>query len=131
MKRFNRKKLIPSLAASVMVAAATLAPLPSFLVAGNVYAATKSPIGTVAKVTPTVPSSTATKTADQLPTSTVPTVTPAVPSSAATKTTDQLPAAKDTTSNVPSTTADKVLDKGSPSPTPTPTTNASKTVKNS
>jgi hypothetical protein len=38
MKRFNRKKLIPSLAASVMVAVATLAPLPSFLTSGNVYA---------------------------------------------------------------------------------------------
>ena len=34
MKRFNRKKLIPSLAASFMVAAATFAPLP--LVAGSV-----------------------------------------------------------------------------------------------
>ncbi len=38
MKRFNRKKLIPSLAASVIVAAATLAPLPGFLASGNVYA---------------------------------------------------------------------------------------------
>jgi hypothetical protein len=36
MKRFNRKKLIPSLAASLMVAAATFAPLPSFLAAGSV-----------------------------------------------------------------------------------------------
>ena len=36
MKRFNRKKLIPSLAASVMVAAATFAPLPGFLVSGSV-----------------------------------------------------------------------------------------------
>ena len=36
MKRF--KKLIPSLAASVMVAAATLAPLPSFLTAGVAHA---------------------------------------------------------------------------------------------
>ena len=34
MKHFNRKKLIPSLAASVMVAAATLAPLP--LAAGSI-----------------------------------------------------------------------------------------------
>jgi hypothetical protein len=36
MKRFNRKKLIPSLAASVMVAAATFAPLSGFLAAGSV-----------------------------------------------------------------------------------------------
>ena len=38
MNCFNRKKLIPSLAASVIVAAATLAPLPGFLASGNVYA---------------------------------------------------------------------------------------------
>ena len=38
MKGFNRTKLIPSLAASAMVAVATLAPLPGFLAAGNVYA---------------------------------------------------------------------------------------------
>jgi hypothetical protein len=38
MKCFNRTKLIPSLAASAMVAVATLAPLPGFLTAGNVYA---------------------------------------------------------------------------------------------
>jgi hypothetical protein len=38
MKRFNRKKLIPSLAASVMVAAATFAPLSGFLAAGSVHA---------------------------------------------------------------------------------------------
>jgi hypothetical protein len=46
MKCFNRKKLIPSLAASVMVAAATLAPLPGFLAAGSVvHAAPASPLG--------------------------------------------------------------------------------------
>ena len=95
MKRFNRKKLIPSLAASVMVAAATLAPLPSLLAAGNVYAATNSPTSTVATVTPTVPSSTATKTPGQLPTGTVATAIPTVPSSTAAKPADQLPAAKD------------------------------------
>jgi hypothetical protein len=36
MKGFTRKRLIPSLAASVMVAAATFAPLPSFLASGSV-----------------------------------------------------------------------------------------------
>lgn len=45
MKGFNRKRLIPSLAASVMVAAATLAPLPGFLASGNVYAA--PPLGNI------------------------------------------------------------------------------------
>jgi hypothetical protein len=38
MRGFNRKRLIPSLAAFAMIAAATLAPLPSFLAAGSVYA---------------------------------------------------------------------------------------------
>src|SRR5262249_39040822 len=38
MKGLTRKRLIPSLAASVMVAAATLAPLPGFLAAGSVHA---------------------------------------------------------------------------------------------
>jgi hypothetical protein len=46
MKRFNRKKLIPSLAASLMVAAATLAPLPGFLAAGGVaHADPAHPLG--------------------------------------------------------------------------------------
>src|SRR5713101_3643083 len=39
MKGFHRTKLIPSLAASAMLAV-TLAPLPSFLAPANVYAAT-------------------------------------------------------------------------------------------
>src|SRR5262249_47506678 len=47
MKCFNRKRLIPSLGASVMVAAATLAPLPSFLASGTVFAA---PLGTIQTV---------------------------------------------------------------------------------
>jgi hypothetical protein len=38
MKCFNWKRLIPSLAASAMVAAATLTPLPGFLTSGNAYA---------------------------------------------------------------------------------------------
>ena len=38
MNCFNRKKLIPSLATSVMIAATTLALLPGFLTSGNVYA---------------------------------------------------------------------------------------------
>jgi hypothetical protein len=41
MKSFNRKKLISSLAASAMVAAATLAPLPGLL-ASNAYAVSPS-----------------------------------------------------------------------------------------
>ncbi len=51
MKGPNLKKLIPSLAASVMVAAATLAPLPGLLATGNVYA---NPAPATTTVTPTV-----------------------------------------------------------------------------
>ena len=39
MKSFNQTKLISSLAASIMVATATLAPLPGFLASGSVHAA--------------------------------------------------------------------------------------------
>ena len=51
MKGSNRKKLIPSLAASVMVAAATLAPLPGLLASSNVYA---NPASATTLATPTV-----------------------------------------------------------------------------
>ena len=48
MKRFTCKRLIPSLAASAMVAAATLAPLPGFLAAGSmVHADPVSPLGLI------------------------------------------------------------------------------------
>ncbi|SRR6266849_5461835 len=43
MKGFHRTKLIPSLAASAMLAV-TLAPLPGFLAPANVYAATRTPL---------------------------------------------------------------------------------------
>ena len=45
MKSFRR--LIPSLAASAMIAAATFAPLPGFLAAGSVHADPPQPLGRV------------------------------------------------------------------------------------
>ena len=77
MKRSNRKKLIPSLAASVMVAVATFAPLPSFLASGNVYA---TPIAK--------PDSIASSTAHNLPNANAILPPRAIPASPATLNTD-------------------------------------------
>ena len=119
MKGSTRKRLIPSLAASIVVAAATFAPLPSFLTSGNAYADAKLPIGTIVKVVSKdaskVTDSTASKTSDKSLTGTV------------TKVVDKSPVtekivkdvAEGAASNVLSSAADKALDKASSSPTST------------
>jgi hypothetical protein len=81
MKEINRKRLITSLAASIMLATTTLAPLSSFVISGNIYAAPipTPPAPPTSPPIPTPPTSTPIPTPPHTPTPTstpIPTPTP-------------------------------------------------------
>jgi hypothetical protein len=117
MKGSTRKRLIPSLAALIIVAAATFVPLAGFLTSGNAYAAAKLPIGAitniVSNVASKVPSSTAAKVPDKLPADTTAKVPDKLPADTTAKVSDKLPAdtAAKVSDKLPDGIAVKVSDK--------------------
>ncbi len=110
-----------------MVATATLAPLPSFLAEGNVYAATKMSIGIVTQSASKSPIDTSTKVADELPTDNVAKVADKPPTDNVAKVADKPPVAKNFITNIIgdfirkalSSSSNKASDKGPSTPTST------------